>query len=124
MPEGPQGGVMANDYFDDVEKLRLKGPLSPLPTSARVKSKRNRQDGEFVIISREQSDRLDKAIVFRHLLFLTWRAPDKPVKVGNIAFNRKGTDRQIKYRALKELEALIRAEWVRYKSPFVTVLCP
>jgi hypothetical protein len=120
------------DYFDDVEKLRLKGPLPPLPASARVRSKRNRQEGEFVVISREQSDRLDKARwygserVFRHLLFLTWRAPDKPVKVGNIAFNRKGTDRRIKYRALKELEnlGLIRAKWEPRKSPFVIVLRP
>jgi hypothetical protein len=92
-----------DDYFDDVEKLRLKGPLPPLPASARVRSKRIRQDGEFIVISREQSDRLDKARwfgserVFRHLLFLTWRAPDTPVKVGNIAFNRKGTDRRITY---------------------------
>ena len=116
---------MAADSDFDVEKLRLKGPLPPLPDSARPKSKRHRQDSEFVIISREQSDRLDKAVkygterVFRHLLFLTWRSPGKPVKVGNIAFNRKDTDRRIKCRALCELESLglVQVKRADRKSP-------
>ena len=123
---------MAADSDFDVEKLRLKGPLPAVPDSDRVKSKRQRQDEEFVIISREQSNRLDKAVrfgterVFRHLLFLTWRSPGKPVKVGNIAFNRKDTDRRIKYRALCELESLglVQVKRVGGKSPTVTVLNP
>ena len=123
---------MAADDFDDIDKLQLKEPLPPLPDSTRVKSKRYRQTEEFVIISREQSDRLDKAVnygterVFRHLLFLTWRSPGKPVKVGNIAFNRKDTDRRIKYRALCELKSLglVQVKRVGGKSPTVTVLNP
>ena len=117
--------MMVDDGFN-VENLLIKD-LPPLePGTAR----RRRRQREFVMISREQSDRLDKAVnsvterVYRHLLFLTWRAPDKPVKLANAELARKGIDRQSKRRALLELEALglVRVEWRYKKSPIITVL--
>ena len=116
---------MADDGFS-VENLRVKD-LPPLdPAIARPR----RRSREFVMMSREQSDRLDKAVnfgterVFRHLLFLDWRAPGKPLQVGNIALAKKGIDRRVKWRALRELETLglIVVKWPSKRSPVVTVL--
>jgi hypothetical protein len=117
---------MADDGFS-VENLRIKN-LPPLEPGVARQRRRSR---EFVMMSREQSDRLDKAVnsgterVFRHLLFLTWRSPDKPVVLANAELARKGIDRQTKRRTLLELEVLglIRVEWRYKKSPIVTVLC-
>jgi hypothetical protein len=116
---------MADDGFS-VENLRVKD-LPPLEPGV---ARRRRPQREFVMMSREQSDRLDKVVnfgterVFRHLLFLTWRLPDKPVVLANAELARKGINRHIKRRALLELEArgLIRVEWRYKKSPIVTVL--
>jgi hypothetical protein len=116
---------MADTDFN-VENLRVKElpPLEPGVTKPRRRSR------EFVILSREQSDRLCKARhfaaerVFLHLLFLTWSAPNKPVALANAELARKGIDRHTKRRALLELEALglIRVEWRYKKSPITTVL--
>ena len=52
--------------------------LRPVETGATKPKRRKR---EFIQITREQSERLDKAknfateIVFRHLLFLNWKSP-------------------------------------------------
>ena len=116
---------MADTDFN-VENLRVK-ELPPLdPTVAKPR----RQTREFVRVTREQFDRLTKAKcfgaerVFLHLLFLTWRSPNKPVVLANMELARKGIDRHAKRRALLELEALglIRVEWRPKKSPIVTVL--
>ena len=116
---------MADTDFN-IENLRIK-ELLPLESGV---VRRRRRQREFVMMSREQSDRLDKAVgfgtecVFRHLLFLTWRSPDKPVVLANAELARKGINRQTKRRALLELETLglIRVEWRHKKSPIVTVL--
>jgi hypothetical protein len=116
---------MADTDFN-VENLRIKD-LPPLEPGV---AWRRRTQREFVMMSREQSDRLDRAVnlgterVFRHLLFLTWRAPDKPVVLANAELARKGIDRWAKRRALLELEALglVRVGWRRKKLPMVTVL--
>jgi hypothetical protein len=102
----------------------------PLPASDPAVAKPRRREREFVMVSREQSDRLAKAThfaaerVFLHLLFLTWRSPDKPVRLGNASLTDKAVDRYTKRRVLRELEALglIRVEWRPKKSPIVTVL--
>jgi hypothetical protein len=116
---------MADDGFS-VENLRVKD-LPPLDPAV---AKPRRQTREFVRLTREQFDRLAKAKcfgterVFLHLLFLTWRSPDKPVVLANAELAAKGVDRHAKRRALLELEALglIRVEWRPKKSPIVTVL--
>jgi hypothetical protein len=116
---------MADDGFS-VENLRVKDlpPLDPAVARPRRRSR------EFIQLSREQFDRLTKAKrpsaerVFLHLLFLTWRLPDKPVVLANTGLADKGIDRHAKRRALLELEALglVRVEWRRQKSPIITVL--
>jgi hypothetical protein len=121
---------MADTDFN-VENLRIKDlpPLNPA-----VAKPRRQQQREFIMVTQEQSDRLDKAAnlgterVFRHLLFLTWREwrtrAGKPVTLANAELARKGVDRRTKWRALLELEALglIRMERRYKKSPIVTVL--
>jgi len=116
---------MADDGFN-VDNLRVKD-LPPLDPAA---AKPRRQNREFVRLTREQFDRLTKAKrpsterVFLHLLFLTWRSPDKPVVLANTGLVAKGIDRHAKRRALLELEALglIRVERRYRKSPIITVL--
>jgi len=116
----------ANDEFN-VENLRIKGPL-PAPDPAVAKPRRRQR--EFVMVSREQFDQVAKAKhfaaerVFLHLLFLSWRSPDKPVKLANAGLASLGVGRYIKRQVLRELEALdlIRVERHHKKSPMVTVL--
>jgi hypothetical protein len=62
--------------------------------------------------------------VFLHLMFLSWRSPDKPVRLANADLTEKGVDRYTKRRVLRELEVLglIRVERRHKKSPMVTVL--
>jgi hypothetical protein len=114
----------ADDEFN-VENLRIKGPLDPAVAKPRRRARR-----EFVMVSREQFDRLAKAKhfaaerVFLHLLFLSWRSPGKPVKLANVGLASLGVGRYIKRQVLRELEALdlIRVGRRRKKSPMVTVL--
>jgi len=110
----------------NVDSLRIENlpPLDPAVAKPRRRSR------EFVMVSREQFNRLSKAKhfaaerVFLHLLFLTWREPGKPVRLANAELAAKGVNRHAKRRALLELEALglIRVEWRHKKSPMVTVL--
>jgi hypothetical protein len=116
---------MADTDFS-VENLRVKELPPPDPTAAKPR----RRSREFVMVSREQADRLGKARhfaaerVFLHLLFLTWRAPGKPVRLANAELKQISVGRCIKRYVLLELEALrlIRVEWRYKKSPIVTVL--
>src|ERR1700722_3809171 len=73
---------------------------------------RKRQTREFIQITREHSDRLNKAKckqtenVFRHIMFLSWRTPGKTIRLGNVALAQIGVTRQEKRRALLELKKL------------------
>lgn len=119
----------SDDTEFSLDNWRITEPL-PAPASDPAVAKPRRREREFVMVSREQSERLDKVVnfgterVFRHLLFLTWRAPGKSVPLGNAALAQKGIERHVKKRACLELEALglIRVEWRSKKSPIVTVL--
>ena len=92
--ERGRGGVM--EEFS-AESLKLKPEhlknLRPVETSA-VKPKRQKR--EFVQITREQSERLDKAKniatwkVFLHLMFLNWKSPGRTIRLANGALGEKG----------------------------------
>jgi hypothetical protein len=113
----------ANDLKLRPEQLKN---LRPVETSA-AKPKRSKR--EFIQITREQSDRLDKAksfateIVFRHLLFLNWKSPGRTIHLSNVALAPKGVYRQAKRRALLELKklGLIKLKICPRKSPQIVV---
>ena len=118
---------MADTDFS-VENLRVKD-LPPLDFAV---AKPRRRQREFVMVSRAQAERLGRARhfaaerVFLHLLFLTWRAPGKPVRLANTELKRMGVGRYVKRHVLRELETLdlILVERRPKKSPTVTVLHP
>lgn len=90
---------------------------------------RKRQKREFVQITREQSDRLDKAKcvatykVFLHLMFLNWKSPGRTIRLANEALAKKGVNRYAKRRALLELKklGLIKLKMRFRKSPEIVV---
>jgi hypothetical protein len=90
--------------------------------------KRQRQKREFIQITREQSDRLNKAshaaeIVFRHLLFIDWKSPGRVIHLANAALAQSGVSRHAKYRALSRLKKLGLIKLIKrpHKSPGVIV---
>ena len=93
-------------------------------------ARRRRKREPFVMLTKAQSDKLDRLTyftaerVFRHLLFLGFKARGRPVRLGNIILARKGVGRNAKLRALRELEGLglISVARAPHKSPEVTVL--
>jgi Fic family protein len=90
---------------------------------------RKRQTREFVQITREQSERLDKTKnattykVFHHLLFLNWKSPGRTIRLANEVLAKKGIDRHAKRRALSELKklGLIKLKMRPRKSPEIVV---
>jgi hypothetical protein len=64
-----------------------------------------------------------KALVWIELLHLAWKAggPTFPVPCGKL--ERRGVDREVRRRALHQLEAagLIRVAWQHGKTPVVTI---
>ena len=108
-------------------QLRIEEP-SPAQNGAKV-AKPRRRHRDFVMVTRAQSDRLDKAVhfateVFRHLLFMSFKAGGRPVRLANAALVQKGIHRKSKRRALLELEALglIQVGRRPRKSPEVIIL--
>jgi hypothetical protein len=84
--------------------------LRPVETGA-GKPKRQRRKREFIQITREQSERLDKVshaaeIIFRHLMFLDWKSPGRTIYLANGVLAQKGVSRFAKYRALASLKKL------------------
>jgi hypothetical protein len=86
------------------------------------------RDCEFIQITREQSQRLDKVghaadIVFRHLMFLDWKSPGRTIYLANGALSEKGVSRFAKSRALTSLKrvGLIKLRKRPHKSPGVIV---
>jgi hypothetical protein len=119
-----------NDSDFDVKDLRLRPEqlknLRPAETGV-AKLKRSKR--EFIQITREQSDRLDKAKnlatykIFLHLLFLNWKSPGKTIKLANGALEQIGVSRYAKRRALPELKrlGLIKLRQRPRKSPEIVV---
>ena len=100
--------------------------LRPVEASA-AKPKRSKR--EFIQITREQSERLDKAKniathkIFLHLLFLNWKSPGRTIRLANEALVRKGINRQSKSHALLELRklGLIKLKIRPRKSPEIVI---
>jgi hypothetical protein len=112
----------ANDLILRPEQLKN---LRPVETSAAKPKRRKR---EFIQITREQSERLDKVsrateIVFRHLLFLNWKSPGRTIYLANGALSQKGVSRYAKRRALANLNqvGLIKLRKRTRKSPGVII---
>jgi hypothetical protein len=119
---------MNGDTFN-VKDLKLKSEqlknLRPVETRT-AKSKRKRR--EFIQITREQSERLNKVshaaeIVFRHLMFLNWKSPGRTIYLANGALSQKGVSRYAKRRALINLKrvGLIKLRRRTRKSPGVII---
>ena len=118
------------DSSFSAENLKLKPEqIKRLkPTDIGV-TKPKRRKREFIQITREQSDRLDKAknfateIVFRHLMFLNWKSPGRVIRLPNAALELKGVYRQAKTRALIELKklGLIELKMRPRKSPEIVI---
>jgi hypothetical protein len=118
-----------NDDAFNVEDLKLKPEqlrnLRPVETAA--KSRRSKR--EFIQITREQSERLDKAKniatykIFLHLLFLNWKSPGRTIRLANGALTQRGIHRRTKSRALLELKklGLIKLRMRPRKSPEIIV---
>jgi hypothetical protein len=121
--------MMMDDSAFNVEDLKLRPEqlknLRPVETGA---AKLKRQKREFVQITREQSDRLDKVghtaeVVFRHLMFLNWKSPGRTIYLANGALSQKGVSRYAKRRALDELKKarLIKLRKRPSKSPGIII---
>lgn len=117
------------DAFD-ADALRLRPEqLKRLRSAEASASKPGRRKREFIQITREQSDQLDKAkhfateIVFRHLKFLDWKTPGMTIRLPNAALESKGVYRQAKTRALSELKklGLIKLKMRPRKSPEIVI---
>jgi len=99
--------------------------LRPVETTTKLK----RPKREFIQITRDQSERLDKTKsittykIFLHLLFLNWKSPGKTIRLANEALARKGINRRVKSRALLELRklGLIKLKMRSRKSPEIVV---
>jgi hypothetical protein len=121
----------SDDNFS-VEKLRLKGPLPPLPEDHPAQAKTKRQRREFVIISHKQLAILRKGRasaaawnVFMELLWLSWRSDGNQIKFTNHCLDRLGIIRSTRVRAIRELAKLGLVRIVRAapkKSPILIVL--
>jgi hypothetical protein len=118
-----------NDSAFSVKDLKLRPEhlknLRPVETGV---AKPKRQKREFVQITREQSEHLDKVshtaeVVFRHLMFLNWKSPGRTIYLANGGLSQKGVSRYAKYRALDELKkvGLIKLRKRPSKSPGVIV---
>jgi hypothetical protein len=118
------------DATFSAQNLKL-GPeqLKRLKPTETVASKPKRRKREFIQITREQSNRLDRAknfateIVFRHLMFLNWKSPGRVIRLPNTALELKGVYRQAKSRALVELKklGLIKLKMRPRKSPEIVI---
>ncbi len=117
------------DNVFNAKDLRLRPEqlknLRPVETGV-AKPKRSKR--EFVQITREQSERLDKVshtaeVVFRHLMFLNWKSPGRTIYLANGALSQKGVSRYAKCRALDELKkvGLIKLRKRTRKSPGVII---
>jgi hypothetical protein len=97
-------------------------------TGISPKPRRRRRD--FIMTTRAQSDRLDRATcfaserIFRHLQFLSFKARGKPVRLANAALAQRSIGRNGKRAALAELECLglIQVVRRRHHSPEVIIL--
>jgi hypothetical protein len=71
-----------------------------------------------------QATRTPKAMVWIWLLYLAWRAHSKTFRLPNERLRARGVGRNVKLRALRDLEAagLIQVVWEKGKSPTVTLL--
>jgi hypothetical protein len=118
-----------NDSAFSAKDLKLRPEqlknLRPVETGV---AKPKRQKREFVQITREQSEHLDKVshtaeVVFRHLMFLNWKSPGRTIYLANGALSQKGVSRYAKYRALDELKkvGLIKLRKRPSKSPGVII---
>lgn len=115
-------GFSAKEFKLRPEQLKNLRPVEP------VASKPRRRRREFIQITREQSERLDKAshaaeIVFRHLMFVNWKSPGRTIYLGNEALAQKGISRYAKRRALVGLKklGLIKLRKRIRKSPGVII---
>ena len=119
----------------DGRRFQCQCPETPAGQLKRLRSvetgvaKPKRRKREFIQITREQSERLDKAshwaaeIVFRHLMFLNWKSPGRTIRLANEALVRKGINRQSKSHALLELRklGLIKLKIRPRKSPEIVI---
>jgi hypothetical protein len=111
----------ANDLKLRPEQLKN---LRPVETGAKPK----RSKREFIQVTREQSERLNKVshtaeIVFRHLMFLNWKSPGRTIYLANGALSQKGVSRYAKRRGLANLKkvGLIKLRKRTRKSPGVII---
>jgi hypothetical protein len=118
---------MDDTFNANALKLRPEQLKRLKPAKASV-SKPERRKREFIQITHEQSERLDKAnhaaeIVFRYLLFLNWKSPGRTIYLANGALSEKGVSRFAKCRALDNLKklGLVRLKKRPHKSPGVIV---
>ena len=116
----------------DIKDFKLRpDQLKDLrPVEPGVKKSRRRKR-DFIQITREQSERLDKVghaaeVVFRYLMFLDWKSPGRTIYLANGALSERGVSRFAKYRALTHLKrvGLIKLRKRPRKSPGVIIPSP
>ena len=119
---------MTSDPFDP-KNLRLDDTALQQAKAGAVRAgatQRSRQP--FVMLTLAQANRLSEMAgpavrVFFRVLFLTFKARGRPVKLANAALAELGVNRKAKWRALRELEArgLIVVTRHPRKSPEVSL---
>jgi hypothetical protein len=117
---------VTDDDFD-LSKHRVDIPTKPAGSPPKRIAKRRQS---FVQVPLVASDILARNVrdktypVYHHLLYESWRAGGRPVKVANGFLGMIGIGRKAKNRTLRKLERLnlIRVDWQGKKSPLVTVL--
>jgi hypothetical protein len=117
----------------DIADLKLKPEQLKNSKPVEVGNKqprRQRQQREFVMLTKPRLDLLMKATklsswrVFCGLVLIDWKRPGQPIRLGNLTLGRGQIGRKEKRGALAELEALglISVERREKRSPLITVL--
>jgi hypothetical protein len=124
---------MFNKNFD-IEALKIKSSDVPAPSEAGIQTVRPQRPrkGHFVMLPLEWMYRLDSAHcvatskVAHHLLHQSFKDRRQTFRLASGVLALKGISRELKRRALEELEALglVSVERRSRKSPVVTLLYP
>jgi hypothetical protein len=119
---------MTDDPFADLKKLRA--PVSEIKAEqAPAKIQKRRE--HFIKVPMWWYEKLANPLpatrctapLALHLLYLNWKSRGEPFKLVNGTLSYDGISREMKTRALKDLEqrGLVSVEWRERKSPVVHV---
>jgi hypothetical protein len=121
--------MQSDDFFDDLERLRMTLSEKEVPHSIAAKKKERRRR-QFVMVPLNWLEdlrvtrRASTLRVAHCLLYRYWKDKGQPIVLSNVVLSWWGVTRREKWRALAELERLGLVKVVRRlrRAPLVTVI--